>query len=757
MKISRVLIGLLLSLGILLGGAMAASADEQELLDNVEVSDTLRQEPSKQITDPDGVPLDKYRDLSIYRGDNWGDINPITSINASNSDNAWDMLFTAFDGCVWLIRFMLGFEWVKWVAYPLIELAGVIESVLGGLNWLPAVTTLAAAVYGYAMVKGRVAHAWINIGVISLMMWFITTVMMNPVMYFFGDLGLFTQMKTIGENFSASLVTGEQTIAEGTNPIDSSITAQLSTIFIRDSYQEISFGKILTGDCQDVFVNAMKEWNRADDGDMWVADQVKKCDPSVAHHIDNFGFNFLDYWMPGSALSIFTIVVAVFTALVFFAIFSAAWEACMLTLTAKAALIPGAQVSFFRHVFGILAAMLLAAVGLVFFVLYLIFMEKLMRFFTTWLGELRYFVLGIFFIVMIFVAWKFRKQLKEKGNAMASRVGKMLSAQDKHKESTLMRDAYNGASKTIRTVNSIRNRRSMRDMADNTSRPQGPAETAAPRKSTDTAAPQEVPLQSTEQSSSPAANATEQPAQDTAAAQRAADRKAVAKQAALRAARAAAKRVHPAGTVAVTAVEGASKAAQRAKQKKEENQAEKQQIDQSAKAPQAHSSAGSSNRQSPRRNASSGPTQNRPGSQKNAPQSEGRKKTKPAEKPSISKSPAKQQRPEGKRPQRQQGKVPTSPSTRRPQGGKSSGNNSRPNTPNRAQASSRKPQQHKAGNPGNQRKKNTRKGSPAPQKNLPKGYRRNATQARQDRARQMLSEARSQASQARPMRERKAS
>lgn len=211
--------------------------------------------------------------------------------------------------------------------------------------------------------------------------------------------------------------------------------------------------------------------------------------------------------MPGGALLIFTIVVAIFTALVFFAIFSAAWEACMLTLTAKAALIPGAQVSFFRHVFGILAAMLLAAVGLVFFVLYLIFMEKLMRFFTIWLGELRYFVLGIFFIVMIFVAWKFRKQLKEKGNAMASRVGKMLSAQDKHKQSTLMRDAYNGASKTIRTVNNIRNRRSIKDMADNSSSPQGSTESTAPRKSTDTASPQEVPLQATaEQSTSPAAN-----------------------------------------------------------------------------------------------------------------------------------------------------------------------------------------------------------------------------------------------------------
>lgn len=737
---------------------MAASADETELLDNVEVSDTLRQEPSKQITDPDGIPLDKYRDLSIYRGDNWGDVNPITSINASNSDQAWDAIFTVFDGCVWLIRFMLGFEWVKWVAYPLIELAGIIESVLGGLNWLPAVTTLAAAVYGYAMVKGRVAHAWLNIGVIALMMWFITTVMMNPVMYFFGDLGLFTHLKTTGENFSASLVTGEQTIAEGTNPIDSSITAQLSTIFIRDSYQEISFGKLLTGDCQDVFVNAMKEWNRAEDGDMWVADQVKKCDPSVAHHIDNYGFNFMDYTMPGGALLIFTIVVAIFTALVFFAIFSAAWEACMLTLTAKAALIPGAQVSFFRHVFGILAAMLLAAVGLVFFVLYLIFMEKLMRFFTIWLGELRYFVLGIFFIVMIFVAWKFRKQLKEKGNAMASRVGKMLSAQDKHKQSTLMRDAYNGASKTIRTVNNIRNRRSIKDMADNSSSPQGSTESTAPRKSTDTASPQEVPLQATaEQSTSPAANETEQPAQDTEAAQRAANRKAVAKQAALRAARVAAKRVHPAGTVAVTAVEGASKVAQRTKQKKEETQAEKQQIDQSAKSNPDQAAAGSSKRQTPHGGASSAAPQKRPGTQKKDAQSQGQRGTKPTEKQSVSKSPAKQQRPDGKRPQRQRDVAAASSPNRHPQGGKPSRNQGQPTTSKRPQSASRKPKQKQAGNPGNQRKNDTRKGASASQKNLPKSHRRNATQARQDRARQMLSEARSQASQARPMRERKAS
>ena len=107
------------------------------------------QEWLSQTTDAYGVPLDHYQTLPLDRGDL---LHSDLMLLAGIMSFIWGLHYSLVTTLLWLLQFLLSFEWVSMIITPIKPLAEQLQALLSGLNWVPFAVTVAGATIGLLFV-----------------------------------------------------------------------------------------------------------------------------------------------------------------------------------------------------------------------------------------------------------------------------------------------------------------------------------------------------------------------------------------------------------------------------------------------------------------------------------------------------------------------------------------------------------------------------------------------------------------------------
>ena len=93
-------------------------------------------------TDAQGVPLEHYQNLPLDRGDIF---HPSLALLADVMSFVWGIHFSLVTSLLWLLQYLLSFEWVALLVDPIQPIAGQVQGLLAELNWVAFASTIAGS------------------------------------------------------------------------------------------------------------------------------------------------------------------------------------------------------------------------------------------------------------------------------------------------------------------------------------------------------------------------------------------------------------------------------------------------------------------------------------------------------------------------------------------------------------------------------------------------------------------------------------
>lgn len=386
------------------------------------------QEWLSQTTDAYGVPLDHYQTLPLDRGDL---LHSDLMLLAGIMSFIWGLHYSLVTTLLWLLQFLLSFEWVSMIITPIKPMAEQIQALLSGLNWVPFAATVAGATIGLLFIAGRRNQGWGELVLSVTMVVLATGALMNPVTWITGPGGMLEKSQIFGAQVAVEIVGGDS--SQVTSPEDASaalnetVMTDLGTLLLRNPAQTSAFGHILDGECGQAFTDATIAADPLDTTSTDVRDAVSDCDEAAKAYV-----SAADFFKPAQMLFIgggvlVLLVLGFALALVFIisvllAMFYGTWQ----MISVLIAILPGSsRTSFLRAFFGVLACMAAiitttvltaAAVNLLVSVL-----EA-----TTGLGVvLQMMILFLVTVAVIALVFKIRNGLHKKGKSMADWVARL--------------------------------------------------------------------------------------------------------------------------------------------------------------------------------------------------------------------------------------------------------------------------------------------------------------------------------------------
>jgi hypothetical protein len=378
------------------------------------------------VTDSNGVPANRYKVLPYDRG---GFTNPQKLSNSWWISLGWESNFIQLKQCIWLLDWTLSFQWVDFIAAPAQDLGDGLASVMQQLHIVPLALGVAAFVCGLAIVRGKYATGFVNIGVSILFAVSVATggILANPVDSLVGDDGALQKSAQFGGELAVR-ITNDGDVPAGTADIetmlDQSVSQQLVDIFLRTPAQLVSFGKVLEGDCVAVFDAAMVNAPENDTDDTSVRDAVGGCDLEVQDFID-FPTGQLPILLIVSLAMFGLLALAVaFVAILFFTVLVAAYKTILLIFQAVLAIFPTTnRSSVWYSAFDVLTALALVAASVIFLASYLRLIIGYMQA-TAALGTGQYTLILLIFLAGVVLAFKMRRGLAKTGRNTAARLAR---------------------------------------------------------------------------------------------------------------------------------------------------------------------------------------------------------------------------------------------------------------------------------------------------------------------------------------------
>ncbi|MFC9718337.1 hypothetical protein [Micrococcus luteus] len=386
------------------------------------------QEWLAQTTDSHGVPLDHYQTLPLDRG---GLLDPILSMLAGVMSFIWGLHYSLVTSLLWLLQYLLSFEWVSLIVDPIQPMAEQVQAMLSGLNWVPFAATVAGATIGLLFVSGRRNQGWGELVLSVAMVMLATGALMNPVTWITGPGGMLEKSQLFGARVAVEIVGGDSsqisTPQDASTALNETVMTDLGTLLLRNPAQTSAFGHILDGQCAQVFTDATRAADPMDTSSTDVRDAVSDCDEAAKSYVSSE-----DFFKPAQMLFIgggvlVLLVLGFALALIFIvsvllAMFYGIWQMAAVLI----AILPGtSRTSFLRAFFGVLACMAAiitttvltaAAVNLLVSVL-----EA-----TTGLGVvLQMMILFLVTVAVIVLVFKLRNDLHKKGKSMADWVARL--------------------------------------------------------------------------------------------------------------------------------------------------------------------------------------------------------------------------------------------------------------------------------------------------------------------------------------------
>lgn len=381
------------------------------------------------ISDSSGIGLDQYLTLQLDRG---GITNPGMFLDSKLADWVWDIHHAAFENLMWLVRAIFSFEWVDLLAGPLVSLSETMNDltlelkvVIIGLG-----LALSAAVYGYQLIKGKAALGITNLLVTLLIASLLSSVFMNPWSTFFKEDGWFDSFKTAGSQTAALFVDGGNETEEIS--ADQVITQDLGSTFVdtlvREPYQLISFGKILTGECDQVFNEELATVTPGDKGDDSVMKAVGKCDEQAKFFMEN-PTGQLDILAGASImLQSFYLFTAFCAFLIFVSFLFLGFKVLMLLWQCILGIFPGSDRSgLWKGFLGCIASMIFVTFSVALMAIHLKFTQSLMTALEP-LGAKKYLIVVVSTIFGIVLVVVFHRWLAKKSKALAQKLSQALAS-----------------------------------------------------------------------------------------------------------------------------------------------------------------------------------------------------------------------------------------------------------------------------------------------------------------------------------------
>lgn len=410
------------------------------------------------ITDSAGVPAENYRVPPIDRGNL---VSPGKSATAWYVDTFWGSQVNSFNGALWLFQWLLSFTWVDAISSPFVGFATTIESVLGGLNFIPFALSLTALVYGVQMMRGRYGHSAINMITSAIVAVLIGGVLANPATAILGPNGLLHKGIDAGSQLAVAVATDgeEQTSTElgADDVINETVNQQLADIFLREPAMYVSFGKTLTGECEQVFNDAMMEVTPGNQSDDSVREAVMRCDEEAKFFVENPSGQADLLLGVGVTLFAFFIMAAIITLILLASVVILGFRTILLVPKGLLALLPGdSRAGFWHALLQVLAAVVYVALSLSALVFYLRFVIGLMTVMDP-LGRNKFFLLTVAFIGGAVVMFVLRKKLLAASSKVSQRMSAAMGAGKNATPKPIDgRTLVSGARKSFHSVQSLR-------------------------------------------------------------------------------------------------------------------------------------------------------------------------------------------------------------------------------------------------------------------------------------------------------------
>ena len=392
-------------------------------------------------TDAQGVPLEHYQNLPLDRGDIF---HPSLALLADVMSFVWGIHFSLVTSLLWLLQYLLSFEWVALLVDPIQPIAGQVQGLLAELNWVAFASTIAGLTIGLLFISGRRSSGWGELVLTVTMVMLATGALMNPVTWVTGPGGMIDKSKTFTAQVAVEVTGGDSAEVSSSQAasqaLNETVVRDLSTLLVRHPAQAASFGHALSGECDTAFTEATSATKPMDTKSTKVRDAVSDCDPDAKDYVSSANFFKVGQMLfMGTGVAVvlvlgFTLAV-IFMLSVLLALFYATWQMVSVLI----AILPGtSRTSFLRSFFGVLACM---AVIIATTVLTAVFVNVLVSVLqaTSGLGVfLQMIILFLVTVTLIVLILKVRRDLHKRGESAADLVTRLgLSKQGPARETKL--------------------------------------------------------------------------------------------------------------------------------------------------------------------------------------------------------------------------------------------------------------------------------------------------------------------------------
>ena len=371
-----------------------------------------------EIKDSSGISVWKY-ELSVDGG---GVTSPGKLLWSSITGFIWEAYRAYVAISIWLIDWVLSFDWLDTVASPMLSLGDNLTLIVDKFGLVPTLLTITAIASVLWMARGR----WV-LGIFELLLSLIIAslavgALANPVGLVAGNDGMLIQARDFGLAVSSGLVNDGDTNSSS-DDMRTEVSATLADTFIRQPTQMINFGRVVDGsDCENEWEDVVKDGPYGLDDD--VRSAMGDCDDEMKDVADN----------PNSAMAMSAGVLfpAAFIVLLFAAILSgtvlvagvqALYRGLKLVLDLVLGLLPGsARGTLWMSIADLVMALVTVVFSVVFLTAYLLLIQAVFASGGTARMQTFFFV-DILLIVGIVVYWRGRARIK----AAADRLAQVLA------------------------------------------------------------------------------------------------------------------------------------------------------------------------------------------------------------------------------------------------------------------------------------------------------------------------------------------
>jgi hypothetical protein len=191
------------------------------------------------IKDTHNVPVAKYT-LTLNQG-GWNDASAAVFFYIDSI--VYEAYLCVTTTALWLIKFVLDFEWLKLFTVPFQTIGNGVNSAVEKFGLAPTAMAVLAFIAVFTFLSGKAAKAMSQIGMALVITGVAASIFANPLAEMVGPDGLLAKGRDTGLEIAVT-VSGGSLPANGNKVNPEAIVSQLADRFLRSPTQMINFGMV---------------------------------------------------------------------------------------------------------------------------------------------------------------------------------------------------------------------------------------------------------------------------------------------------------------------------------------------------------------------------------------------------------------------------------------------------------------------------------------------------------------------------------